>query len=318
MEFPEREVALSWVGRTLVDRDGAEIGACTAVFIDDATRVTEWVCSEVEGAAAVFIPAVGATESGGQVQVAVNQNDVANAPTVGGTEHISDEEEAALYRHYGIPHSREASSSLLPTEESQPAVEEVPSDATTEEDLATPSTLPQSAHAEPTPTAAAATLYGGSAAPERATVNTAPVVPELQPVADAGDGPSAPTARGRRRALPVVGGLAGMAVGVVVGVQRLRRRRPPTRTERILARGRAASSALSASTGRITASAAPLLETTKHVVRGRGRAGAVAAVLPVAAALTLSAVRRRRSATNANADEDDSGIPSSLTADEAP
>jgi hypothetical protein len=107
MEFPEREVALAWVGRTLVDRDGAEIGSCTAVFADDATRVTEWVCSEVNGAA-VLMPAVGAVESGGQVQVAVSRDDVANAPTVGGTEHISDDEEAALYRHYGIPRPRRA------------------------------------------------------------------------------------------------------------------------------------------------------------------------------------------------------------------
>jgi hypothetical protein len=275
MEFPERELALTWVGRTLVDRDGTEIGACTAVFTDDATRVTEWVCSEV-GGTAVFIPAVGATESGEQVQVSVSRDDVANAPAVGGTERISDDEEAALYRHYGIPHSREASSSLLPTGE--------PSDATAEEDLGTAaSPRPQSA----APTPAAAGLDGGSTGPEPAT---APAAPDLHPVAEAGDGPSAPAASGRRRVLPVAGGLAGvgMAVGAVLGLRRLRlrRRRPPTRTERILARGRAASSALSAGTGR--------------VVRRPGPAGAVAAV--PAAALTLRALRRRRSRTDPDAD----------------
>jgi hypothetical protein len=282
MEFPEREVALAWVGRTLVDRDGAEIGSCTAVFADDATRVTEWVCSEVDGAA-VLIPAVGAVESGGQVHVAVSRADVANAPTVGGTEHISDDEEAALYRHYEIPHSREASSSLLPTGEQQPAAEEAPSGA--EEDLAGPaSSLPQPAERTPAPTAA--DPDGGSTAPEPAT---APAVLDLQPAPDAGDGPSAPAAPGRRRVLPVVGGLAGvgMAVGVVLGIGRLRRRRPPTRTERILARGRAASNALSAGTGR--------------VVRRRGRAGAVAGALP-AAALTLRTLRRRRSGMHPDAD----------------
>jgi hypothetical protein len=207
------------------------------VFTDDATRVTEWICSEVEGTS-VFIPAVGATESGDQVRVAVDRNDVASAPAVGGSEHISDEEEAALYRHYGIPHSREASSSLLPTGEPQPGVEEVP---------------------------------------------------------------SAPAAGGRRRALPVAGGLAAasMAVGVLLGMRRLRRRRPPTRRERILARGRAASSAVGAGAGRITAAAVPLLETSKRVMRRRG---AVATALPVAAAVTLPALRRRRSATDADAD----------------
>jgi hypothetical protein len=253
MEFPEREVALAWVGRTLVDREGAEIGACTAVFTDDATRVTEWVCSEYNGTA-VFIPAVGATESGDQVQVAVSRNDVANAPAVGGTERISDDEEEELYRHYGIPHSRDASPSLLPTGEQEPDADQGPFDTTTAREPAT---------------------AGG----------------DLEPRADSGD-----TGNGRSRVLPVVGGLAsvGMAVGAVLGVRRLRRRRPPTRTERILARGRAASGAVSRGAGRLTA-------TTGRVGRRPGRAGAVA--LPLAAAITLPALRRRRrSGTDPNAD----------------
>src|SRR5215207_1738693 len=119
MEFPDRDMAMAWVGRTLIDRDGAEIGACTAVFADDATALTEWVCAEVAGTA-VFIPAVGAAESEGQVRVAVRKEDVAVAPPVGGSEHISAEEEAALYKHYGIPHSKSDSPSLLPTPDAQP------------------------------------------------------------------------------------------------------------------------------------------------------------------------------------------------------
>jgi hypothetical protein len=87
--------------------------------------------------------------------------------------------------------------------------------------------------------------------------------------------------------LPVVGALAGigLAVGAVLGVRRLRRRRPPTRTERILALGRAASGVVSRSAGRIT-------DTTGRIVPRRGRAAALA--LPVAAAITLPALRRRR------------------------
>ena len=109
MEFPNPDVAEAWVGRTLVDRDGVEIGACTGVFFDDATRVTEWVCSEVAGAA-VFIPAVGAAES----------DDVTRAPSVGDAQHVSAEDEAALYRHYGMSHSREASPTVLPTGDAEP------------------------------------------------------------------------------------------------------------------------------------------------------------------------------------------------------
>jgi len=148
MDFPDRDVALAWVGRTLVDRDGAEIGACTAVFTDDATQLTEWVCSELAGAA-VFIPAVGAAESAGQVQVAVSRADVAAAPSVGDAQHISADEEAALYRHYGIPHSRDASPTLLPTGDLEPPSNAPASDAAAPDAVATP------AAAEPVPAAAA-------------------------------------------------------------------------------------------------------------------------------------------------------------------
>jgi hypothetical protein len=98
--------------------------------------------------------------------------------------------------------------------------------------------------------------------------------------------------------LAAAAGLAavGMAVGSVLGMRRLRRRRPPTRTERILARTRAVSGAVSTGTSRIAAAAPPLLGTT--VRRGRG-AGAVA--LPVAAAVALPILRRRRSRTGPDA-----------------
>jgi hypothetical protein len=253
MEFPQRDVALAWVGRTLVDRDGSEIGACTAVFTDDATQVTEWVCSDVDGTA-VFIPAVGATESGDQVQLFVRRDDVAAAPPVGGPEHITGEEEAALYRHYGIPHSREASPTVLPTGE------------------------PES------------TGTDAAAVPATPAADSGP-----QPVPDASQGST-----GGRRLLPAAGGLAaaGMAVGSVLVARRLRRRRPPTRTERILARKDAAVRALTAGTGRIAASAAPLAATSARAVR---RPGAV--VLPVAAAATLAALRRRRSRSGPDAYE---------------
>lgn len=257
MEFPERDVALAWVGRTLVDRDGSEIGACTAVFTDDATQVTEWVCAQVDGSA-IFIPAVGATEAGEQVRVSVSRDDVADAPAVGGAEHITNEEEAALYRHYGIPHSRDASPTLLPTGEPQPDGAESSSDGTTDG-------------------------------------VTAPAGPESQPGAEDGDGPSG----GGRRMLPAAAGLAGvgLAVGTVLGARRLRRRRPPTRKERILARAGAASSAVTAGTGRIAAAAAPLLATAGRLVRGR--VGVVA--VPAAAAVALPVLRRRRSRTDSRA-----------------
>lgn len=290
MDFPDRHVALAWVGRTLVDRDGAEIGACTAVFSDDATQLTEWVCSELAGAA-VFIPAVGAAESAGQVQVAVSRADVAAAPSVGDAQHISTDEEAALYRHYGIPHSREASPTLLPTGgvEPEPPAHAVASDAAAPQVVATP------AAAEPVTAPAAA------AEPVTAPAVAEDAAPRTQPASDAGQGQpdeSAPPARRGRRIGPAVGGLVGvgLALGVALRARR-QRRRPPTRTERLKERGRAASVALSARSGQIAASAAPLLQAPMQVLRRRPGTGAVAGGVP-AAALAVAAVRRRRGSRN--------------------
>ncbi len=116
MALPERERAAGWVGLTVVDRDGAEIGSCTAVYADDATGLTEWMSVGFEGRS-VIVPVVDAAESGGRVQVAVVRADVASAPSVDDGLHVFGDEEVALYRHYGIEYSRAASDTVLPAGE---------------------------------------------------------------------------------------------------------------------------------------------------------------------------------------------------------
>ncbi len=252
MDFPDRDAALAWVGRTLIDRDGAEIGACTAVFSDDATGLTEWVCSELDGAA-VFIPAVGAAESGDQVRVTVSRTKVSGAPSVGGDRRISEDEEAVLYRHYGLPHSRDASPTLLPTE--TPPTEE----------MSTEDALPGPA---------------GTAA-------TRPVAA----VPDAAGEPAQPT-EGRRWAGPVASGLAaaGAVAGTALAVRRRRARRRLTRAERIALRARAVTAAVSARTGRV---AGPLVDTAERVVRRPRRAAAAGGLPTAAALALAAVRRRR-------------------------
>jgi hypothetical protein len=113
MALPDREVAVAWLGRTVVDRDGAEIGRCVAVFTDDATGVPEWLGVRL-GAVVTIVPLFDAAEVGGQVLVAVSRDQVAGAPLLSALEHISEDQEAMLYRHYGIEHSRAASATVLP------------------------------------------------------------------------------------------------------------------------------------------------------------------------------------------------------------
>ena len=58
MGLPARDEAREWVGWTVVDREGTELGSCTAVLADESTGRPEWVYVEVEGARAV-VPANG-------------------------------------------------------------------------------------------------------------------------------------------------------------------------------------------------------------------------------------------------------------------
>ena len=113
MGLPARDEAREWVGWTVVDREGTELGSCTAVLADESTGRPEWVYVEVEGVSAV-VPAVDADGSGGRVTVAVTQAQVTSAPSVGGALELSTDQEADLYRHYGIEASNAASESLLP------------------------------------------------------------------------------------------------------------------------------------------------------------------------------------------------------------
>jgi hypothetical protein len=112
MGLPARDEARNWVGWTVVDREGAEVGACTAVLADESTGLPEWMYVEVDGASAV-VPAVDADGSEGRITVTVTRAQVSGAPSVGGRE-LTQAQEADLYRHYGIDASREASESLLP------------------------------------------------------------------------------------------------------------------------------------------------------------------------------------------------------------
>jgi hypothetical protein len=306
MNMPERNVALTWVGRTVVDRDGAEIGACTAVFADDATELAEWVCSEFDGTT-VFIPAVGAAESDGMVQVVISREDVAGAPSVGGPEHISGDEEAALYEHYGIPHSRDASPTVLPTEDAILPVDRldgVPRSANGFEsvdgfesaDVAGSGGEPESVDgSESVDEFESTTAPDSTAASASATPSDSAAAPTTDAVLRSArggreDAVSQPAPSARRRVMLAVAGAAALVATAtaVLGARRRRKVPPPTPLQRLALHGRAASAAVTARTGRI---ATPVLETTTQVVRQR-KAGAAAATAATAAAV-LAAKRRR-------------------------
>jgi PRC-barrel domain len=116
MSLPDPKQVRSWGGKLLVDREGNRIGTVTQVYTDDDTGLPEWATTNI-GEAPVFIPLKDAVESDGQIRVLVHRDDVAKAPLVVDRHHITPEEEARLYRHYGIPYSPDRSRSGLPAGE---------------------------------------------------------------------------------------------------------------------------------------------------------------------------------------------------------
>ena len=131
MTLPDRDAARDWVGKAVVDRDGAEIGVCTALLADEATGLPEWMYAERDEAT-VVVPLLDATESGDRVQVRVTRADVDGAPRFGPTRELSQEQEATLYQHYGIEYSTTTSDSLLPAAEAEPT-EAAPTEAASTE-----------------------------------------------------------------------------------------------------------------------------------------------------------------------------------------
>ena len=106
----------SWRGRNAVDSDGDKIGKIEEIYMDAETGKPEWLAVKTGmlGSKVSFVPLAEATESGGEVWVPYDKQQVKDAPNAEGDGEISQEEEAALYRHYGLDYSEARSDSGLP------------------------------------------------------------------------------------------------------------------------------------------------------------------------------------------------------------
>lgn len=261
MTLPDRDAARDWIGRTVVDREGAEIGVCAALLADEATGLPEWMYAERDEVT-VVVPLLDATGSGNRVQVAVTRADADGAPRFGPARELSRDQEAELYRHYGIEYSTTTSDSLLPVAEPEP---------TGAGPTGADSTAPEPAEAAPTvpePTQAA------PAVPE--PTRTAPTGSVGQPAAS-GD---VRRGRGVAAAVALLAGLAAAVVAVarlrrassLGSVRLLRRRTPPPRSaaQRVLA----GTSAVRARAVQVAAAAGPALDASSRLVQQRASAGA--------------------------------------------
>ncbi|HSK37497.1 MAG TPA: PRC and DUF2382 domain-containing protein [Actinomycetota bacterium] len=119
MPAPSIDTAQNWQGRTMVDPAGDKLGTIDAIYLDDETGQPEWatVTSGMFSAKTAFVPLAQARDTGASVQVPYDKQQVKNAPTMQADGNLSQDEEAELYRHYGLDYSEHRSDSGLPAGE---------------------------------------------------------------------------------------------------------------------------------------------------------------------------------------------------------
>jgi hypothetical protein len=104
MATPSIETAQGWLGRVMVDRDSNKIGEVVDIYLDNETDRPEWavVRTGLFGLRSTFVPLADAREVGDELQVPHQRLQVKQAPNIDPDGHLSEAEEAELYRHYGL------------------------------------------------------------------------------------------------------------------------------------------------------------------------------------------------------------------------
>jgi uncharacterized protein (TIGR02271 family) len=116
--MPNLDELQAWNGRDLIDRDGDKIGSISDVYLDDETGQPEWltVKTGLLGTRESFVPTAEARAEGDTVRVPYEKSQVKDAPNVDADGALSQEEEARLYRHYGLDYTERTSDSGLPAQ----------------------------------------------------------------------------------------------------------------------------------------------------------------------------------------------------------
>jgi uncharacterized protein (TIGR02271 family) len=111
-----KEAVGSWRGRNAVGSEGEKIGKIEEIYMDAETGKPEWlaVTTGLFGSKVSFVPIAEAGEAGGEVRVPYDKQQVKDAPNAEADGELSQEEDAALYRHYGLDYSEYRSDSGLP------------------------------------------------------------------------------------------------------------------------------------------------------------------------------------------------------------
>ena len=111
----EKDRILQFRGQDLVDRSGDKIGSIEEIYLDTQTGEPEWalVHTGLFGTKQTFVPLREASEGEGGLQVPFDKAQVKDAPKMDPDGQLSQNEEADLYRHYGMEYSESQSDTGL-------------------------------------------------------------------------------------------------------------------------------------------------------------------------------------------------------------
>ena len=114
--MPTLDDVTAWRGQNAVGSDGSKIGQIEDIYLDQETGEPEWVAIKTGlfGTKLSFAPLAQARFEGGQVVLPYDKSKVNDAPRVEADGSLSQQEEAALYRHYGLEYTEMRSDSGLP------------------------------------------------------------------------------------------------------------------------------------------------------------------------------------------------------------
>lgn len=196
---------------TVVTGEGDKVGTVGVVYLDDADDRPSWVTvhTGLFGTRESFVPLEGAFVQGRDLVVAYPRDLIRHAPSVDRDGHLSAEDEAALYRHYGL---RGAAPVPRPAAV-EPVTEHAATRTTTPatEHAAVRTTTPATEHATArTTTPATESAVAGpatehAAEPVTESVAARTTTPSAAPEAAPGAAPDAATGETAARAMHTAG-----------------------------------------------------------------------------------------------------------------
>ncbi|MBA3400242.1 MAG: PRC and DUF2382 domain-containing protein [Actinomycetota bacterium] len=111
-EYDEGRIGAS-IGQTARDRDGNKVGEVADLYYDTDSGQLEWlaVTTGLFGSKVSFVPIAGSTQDDDGLVVAPDKATIKDAPRIDPDGRLTEEEERALYAHYGLESSTPSSGS---------------------------------------------------------------------------------------------------------------------------------------------------------------------------------------------------------------